>query len=126
MSQTEAALVPRNLLQKVENVFDKTPDTTSKYAISDALFIRKLDNLRSLCDFIERECKIDDEKSKLLKLGVMARLRYGLDGREATEEEWAFVENASRELLIALSEPHRRAFYVRKSEYLLTWLPFAF
>ncbi len=102
--------------------------STKSYVISDPQFMRQLANLRDLCEFIRREgIRIDADKAKLLVFGEVGRLRQASGaekGREATDEEWTFVETRTQELHGLLDEGCRRGFYIRKSEWLLIWVPF--
>jgi hypothetical protein len=103
------------------------PGNANQYIISDPEFIRRLANLRDLCDFIRRE-KLDADKAKLLVLDEVGRLRKKSlfrreEGRGATEQEWMFVETRTQELHGLLDDAHRRAFYLHKTEWALIWIP---
>lgn len=101
------------------------------YAINDPTFNRLQETLVDLCAFLRREgVSIPPEKASLLVLGEIGRLRKvsfwrGEKGRAPTEQEWVVLETRLQELHALLDEPCRRGFYIRKSEFLLIYIPFA-
>ncbi len=101
------------------------------YVINDPKFNFLQATLIDLCGFIRREgVSIPPEKAGLLVLGEIGRLRKASfwkreKGRPPTEQEWVALETRLQELYALLDEPSRRGFYIRKSEFLLIYVPFA-
>lgn len=109
----------------------KRATPSPNYVINDPTFNRLQETLMDLCAFIRREgVSIPPEKADLLVLGEIGRLRKpnfwrGEKGRAPTEQEWMALETRIQELHALLDEPCRRGFYIRKSEFLLIYIPFA-
>jgi hypothetical protein len=100
--------------------------------IRDVTFMRELDNLRALCEFIRREhVDIRPDQAILLSFEKLSRLRVAeprlwsgsRGGRDARPEEWDLVEERTQALFSMLSEPQRRRYYLTKSEYIICRIP---
>jgi hypothetical protein len=100
--------------------------------IRDVTFMRELDNLRALCEFIRREhVDIRPDQAILLSFEKLSRLRVAeprlwsgsRGGRDARPEEWDLVEERTQALFSMLSETQRRRYYLTKSEYIICRIP---
>jgi hypothetical protein len=102
--------------------------------IRDAMFMRELNNLRALCEFIRREqVDIRPDQAILLSFEKLARLRLAeprlwrstRGGRDARPEEWDLVEERTQALFNLLTEAQRRRYYLTKSENIIVRIPSA-
>jgi hypothetical protein len=79
--------------------------------INDGQFIHDLKRLKELRSFLIQEAiNISPGESDPLSFGTLNLLRYDIQGRAPTEEEWSKVELYTQTLFRLLTEPLRRRF----------------
>jgi hypothetical protein len=92
--------------------------------INDAQFISDLKRLKQLRSFLIQEAiNVSAEDSRYLSFGSLNLLRFRLEGRAPTEEEWVTVELHTQSLFGLLNEPLRRRFILGEIPGWISILP---